>query len=147
MNTAKIDGILRKRCKGMFLGVYARDRLPNKLPAKRPLMLVCNTDPHNKPGEHWVVLYIGNDSCGEYFDSFAMNPCLTFERYLNKYCKRWTSCKRHVQNIFSKYCGHYCIFYSLFRSIGYDIDVVIDCFKDDTVLNDLMVHKFVCELL
>ena len=64
MNTAKIDGILRKRCKGMFLGVYARDRLPNKLPAKRPLILVCNTDPHNKPGEHWVVLYIGNESCG-----------------------------------------------------------------------------------
>lgn len=147
MRTDEITNILQKRCRGIFLGVFPLDRLPSRLPAKRPLLLVCNTHPHFKPGEHWVVLYIGKDSRGEYFDSFGTKPCLTFERYLNKYCNHYVNNNRQIQSVLSQFCGHYCIFYCLFRSIDYDINDVVKCFTLDTTLNDFMVHNFVCKLL
>ena len=37
-------------------GVYAADRLPRTIP-DRPLLYIANTDPHFKPGCHWVVIY------------------------------------------------------------------------------------------
>jgi len=46
--------------------VYA-DRLPNE-----PRLLVCNTDPSHRLGEHWVVIYVDDEGrYGEYFDSFG----------------------------------------------------------------------------
>ena len=66
MDTKKIFRVLHQRCKDTFLGVFACDRLPRRIPPKRPLLLVCNTHPHMKPGEHWVVIFIGENSTGVY---------------------------------------------------------------------------------
>ena len=71
----------------MFLGVFPNDGLPEILPPRRPLLLVCNTAKHDQPGDHWVVLYI--DIRGEYFDSFGRAPEPTFQLYLDKYCNSY----------------------------------------------------------
>ena len=54
MNTNEIDQILRrdKRVGGIFIGVFASDRLPTRVP--RPAALVVNLDPAHKPGIHWI---------------------------------------------------------------------------------------------
>jgi len=143
MDATKIESLLRKRCGKIFLGVFAIDRLPQKLPTRRPLLLVCNTDPHDRPGEHWISLYI--DNRGEYFDSFGEEPRKIFELYLNKHCNTWTKSARALQSVLSSFCGHYCVFYCLFKCLNYDIVSISNVFSSDTALNDYIVHKFVCD--
>ena len=143
MDATKIDQLLRRRCGKTFLGVYAIDRLPRRLPARRPLLLVCNTDPHDRPGEHWIVLYI--DIRGEYFDSFGEPPRSTFELYLNKHCNSFNRTDDAIQSVLSSFCGHYCVFYCLFRCLDYDIFAIANVFTKDTALNDFLVHRFVCD--
>jgi hypothetical protein len=145
MNSEQINSTLKTRCGDQFYGVYSKDALPRNLPSRRPLIIVCNTDPSNQPGEHWVALYI--DSHGEYFDSFGRKPEKTFERFMNKHCTAWTFNDKQLQSIVSYFCGQYCVFYALYRSIGFDMNSVISCFTSDTGVNDFIVHKFICRLI
>jgi hypothetical protein len=55
-------------------GVYARNRLPRRLNV--PSALVENTDPDDRPGTHWVALYIDANSRGEYYDPTGRPPFL-----------------------------------------------------------------------
>jgi hypothetical protein len=49
MNTLDIERVINddKTCRGLFQGVFSIDTLPPD-----PRLLVCNTDPSNKPGKH-----------------------------------------------------------------------------------------------
>src|SRR6218665_4035570 len=89
MNGARIESILRKdaKCRRVFLGVFPSDRLPNRFDS--PALMVCNTDPHDKPGEHWIVIYVEDGSYGEYFDSFGLPPNAIFRTFLNRHCGNW----------------------------------------------------------
>ena len=40
-----------------WLGVFARDELHDLRHMQRPFALVFNTDPHDKPGQHWLAIY------------------------------------------------------------------------------------------
>jgi len=142
MNSIKIQQLLKKRCGQTFLGVFPIDRLPQRLPPRRPLLLVCNTDPHDKPGNHWIALYIAHN--GEFFDSFGEPPQKTFELYLEKHCNSFTVNNKVLQSILSAFCGHYAIFYCLMKMLNYDLNEIIACFGTDTALNDYIVHQFVC---
>ena len=146
MNSERIGKILQPKCKPYFLGVFASDRLPARLPPRRPLLLVCNTDKHDRPGEHWVVIYLGTRR-GEYFDSYGQPPIPLFERYLTKFCSRWIFNDKKIQSFMTEFCGHYCIFYCLYKRLGYSLKSIADCFTEDETLNDFMVHKFVCDLI
>ena len=75
MNTDQLDRAIRLYAKH-FDGVFSGDRLPTK-----PRLLVCNTDPSDESGEHWIAIYVNDDEYyGEYFDSLGRAPTLTFER-------------------------------------------------------------------
>ena len=147
MNTTELLKILNVRCKGILLGIFARDRLPAKLPPRRPLLIVCNTDPHDKPGEHWIVMYIGSNGVGEYFDSYGLYPQKVFENYILRNCSTLLWNKKALQSVISRFCGHYCVFFSLFKVLEYEMKDIVDCFSEDTALNDVIVHKFVCDNL
>jgi len=148
MHTRRIHMILNSKCKHRFLGVFAKDRLPAKLPAKRPLILVCNTDPHYKCGEHWIVIFIGRADTAEYFDSYGEEPLPIFRRYLDKFSSRWIHNEKRLQSVMSRLCGHYCIFYSLFKCLDYSMKDITNSFvENDTTLNDYMVHRFVCDAI
>ena len=54
----------------MFLSVFSCDRLPSRFDV--PALIVCNTDLHDAPGEHRVVLYLKSGSYGEFLDSFGL---------------------------------------------------------------------------
>ncbi len=146
MNTVEINRLLRARCRNMFLGVFSSDRLPKTLPPRRPLMMVCNTDPHNRPGEHWVVLYIGKNGVGEYFDSLKQQPPRVFKNYLNKWTSNFKTNSRQLQSAASHFCGQYSVFYCLFRSLGYSLHAIDSCFTDDQGANDVMVHALICRM-
>jgi hypothetical protein len=139
MNTGEIDNKLRRMCGRNFLGVFARDRMP----ARRPLLMVINTENHNKPGEHWVVICLDRDAKGEFFDSYGRSPVGLFRAYLEKFCGEWICNTTRVQSVISSCCGNYCIFYTYFKTHGFSMKEIMNCFIDDTAFNDLMVQRFV----
>ena len=147
MNSVEINRILRTRCRGQFVGVFAIDRLPQTLPPRRPLLLVCNTDPHDKPGKHWIAIYVGSDSKGEYFDSFCQPPPARIKNYLNKFCTTFSTGIRQLQSASSRFCRQWVIFYCLFRSLNYSMIDINSCFSNDTGMNDVFVYAIVCKLI
>ena len=143
MDSDKIRKYLEKRLgKELFGGVFSSDNLPTTV--KKPLLLVCNTDQRDLPGEHWVAIYLDEDGSGEFFDSFGREPGRPFNDFMDKHCTRWTFNDRQLQNITSSFCGHYCIFYCMYRSVGLDLNFIASKFTRNTFINDHLVHVFVC---
>jgi len=138
MNSDEIDRFLRTRLRD-FDGVFSIDHLPDN-----PRLLVCNTDPSDKPGRHWIAIYVGDDGCGDFFDSFGRRPSLYLERYMNRNCLSWNFNDRQLQSVVSKFCGHYCIYFCILRSNGIDMRKIVRSFSSDTGLNDMLVHTYVC---
>jgi len=84
MNTDQLDRTIRLYVK-RFDGVFSSDRLPTK-----PRLIVCNTDPSDESGEHWIAIYVDDGGhCGEYFDSLGRAPTRAFERYMDEHCREW----------------------------------------------------------
>ena len=137
MNSDEIDRFLRRRLRN-FDGVFSIDNLP-----ENPRLLVCNTDPSDKPGRHWVAISVEN-GCGEYFDSFGRRPNCEFERYMNRHCSSWHFNDKQLQSIVSKFCGYYCIYFCIIRSRCVDMRKVVRSLTSDTGLNDVLVHAYVC---
>lgn len=147
MDTNRIESTLNRKCGERFMGVYPCDRLPATLPSTRPILIVGNTDRHDRPGKHWIAMKI-DDKRGEYFDSFAQPPPTVFKNFMNKHCDSWIQNDHQLQSITSAYCGHYTIFYCLYSSVGHDMIDIVNWFsRRDTGLNDWFVHKFVCKLI
>ena len=75
MNTAQVEALLREdpATRNLLGGVYPCDKLPRRRrPSER--LFVANTDPHTKPGTHWVAFYFGPGGRCLYFDSYDCHP-------------------------------------------------------------------------
>ena len=139
MNTYELERVIRQYVK-RFDGVFSSDRLPTK-----PRLLVCNTDPSDMPGAHWIAIYVDDDGhYGEYFDSLGREPARVFERYMNEHCREWTFNRKQLQSITSRFCGHYCACFCILRSSGFHM---LRYFTDDTGLNDVVVHELICSIV
>ena len=126
-----------------FRGVFACDQLPKQY-MPRPSALVINTDPADKPGQHWVAIYITQDGVGEYFDSYGKGPNIPqIEHFLRKNAKSFIYNRRHLQGTFSTVCGQYTIFFLLHRCRELSMDKIMKLFSSDTTDNDLNVNHFV----
>ena len=61
-------------------GVFTAEQLPRTIP-NRPLLFIANTDPHFKPGCHWVVVFFYEEHI-EYFDPLGTESNSMREDYL-----------------------------------------------------------------
>ena len=59
-----------------WLGVFARDELPDVTREIRLWCLILNTDPNNHAGTHWLALYAPLSNGIELFDSFGLSPSM-----------------------------------------------------------------------
>ena len=128
-----------KRCH-CFVGVFPRDKLPTI--KKYPFCVVVNTDPANKPGQHWVAIF-GTQKKTEYFDSFGLPP---FHHEILNFIE---NCKGNIefntitlQTATAKTCGHYCVIFILMRCEGYTFDHMISIFTRNTLLNDILAKLY-----
>jgi len=138
MNTTQIERILKDV--DNFQGVFSVDTLP-----PRPRLLVCNTEPSSKSGEHWIAINVDERTGrGEYFDSFGRPPPGVFRDYLNRHCIAWIYNRKQLQSVVSSFCGYYCCFYCLCK-YKLDLPKIVACFTNDTGFNDYIVHSFVCQ--
>ena len=143
MNTNRIRDILSrdKRTRDTFRGVFARNELPTTATTG---LYVCNTDPIDKPGGHWVVIYIDKNKRAEYFDSFGLPPLFDeFEQFMINNSKFWLHNSKVVQDVYSSACGHHCIFFCIQRSIGFDMGAIANMYTSNTTFNDEIAQKFV----
>ena len=92
-------------------------------------------------------MYLGKDGNGEFFDSFGRSPLPLFYDFMDKHCINWIFNDEQLQSVISRFCGHYCVFYCLFKSLHYSMVSIVNCFSNDTSLNDVIVHDFVCNKL
>ena len=103
-----------------WLGVYARDELPDLNHQHRPFALVLNTDPHDKPGQHWLAMYAPPSGPIELFDSFGFMPeFYGFDNLNYKYSSL------QLQPDSSNTCGYYCLFFIERRSSNLSFNQVV----------------------
>ena len=57
--------------KPSFYGTIACNRLPKNPLKSRPQGYIVNTDPHDKPGEQWLVVWTHGNIC-EVIDSYGL---------------------------------------------------------------------------
>ena len=127
------------------MGVFSSDTLPTSI-KKRPAIIVCNTDPSDRSGEHWICIYIDRNRCGEFFDNFGRRPCQPFCSFMDNHCINWTYNDRQLQHILSNLSGAYCIFFAIFKSYGHDMRRIVCAFTDDPMLNDRIMDRFIRKL-
>lgn len=146
MNSLEIDVILKanKSTKKIFLGVFACDTLPKIVPRRSPVLLICNTQPIRKSGEHWIAIFISKNKYGEYFDSFGLPPQnIYILRFLRRNCIKYKYNSKMIQSLFSNYCGHFCIMYVYYKSMFKSFESFIKHFNEKNLkANDNIVLNF-----
>ena len=143
MNTLEIDTLLKKHphSRPVFMGVYARNRLPRLLNV--PSVLVGNTDPDHRMGQHWVAISIDANSKGEYYDPTGRPPFLRpYVNFVKKHCHTWICNTVRVQQEGSTVCGQHCIYYLIYRCAGQIMADVTRLLENPVEATDI-VKKFV----
>lgn len=94
-----------------------------------------------------VAIYFSQEGKGEYLDSYGIPPLIPgFYTFLEKNTVSWRFNDRTLQGPHSRVCGHYCVFYMLYRCRGRSMDSVVAMFDDDTNDNDDFVYRFISNL-
>ena len=113
MNSLEILNIVKSDAftKTVFTDVLPSDRLPGRIQT-RPRGFIVNIDPADKPGTHWLVIFITTDGKGEFWDPFAQRPGFyspNFTQFLNKHCNTFMWNRKALQAASSDVCGQICI--------------------------------------
>ena len=109
-----------------FIGVFPCDKLPNIIHA--PCSFICNTDPSNKPGTHWIAMFFDTETSMDYFDSNGITPSGPFAKYLKPVEKIRFSIVR-LQDPGSIVCGEYAVHFLKSRSLGQTLDEFVNCMQ------------------
>ena len=141
MDTKTINKLLRNT--RYFIGTFACNKLPKKFP--KPALFIVNTDPADKPGEHWIGLYVNHKGNGEYFDSFGLPPLnKDIINFLIENCRNgFVYNPRTLQCLDCISCGHYCVVYVKNRSNGKTFCDFINLFTTNQFKNESIVRKYV----
>jgi len=128
LHTSEIECLARRVCLPpvKWLGVFARDQLPDLTHVPRPFALVFNTDPHNKPGQHWLAIYGSRDGPLELFDSFGMPP--SYYGFTISFIYSPSS----FQSLASELCGNYTLYFICLRSRNISFNQIISFLKSIT---------------
>lgn len=125
-----------------WLGVFARDELPDLRRVNRPSALVFNSDPKDKPGQHWLAIFLPKQGPAEFFDSFGYPPSFYSLDSLGFTHQRYS-----YQSILSVLCGHYCIMFIYFRSLGKSFRQIIELLDyHKSTGTDRFVHDLVSRI-
>jgi hypothetical protein len=140
MDSLQIFHALKPILGDACLGVFPCDKIPLK--PLSPCGFIVNTDPSNRPGSHWIAIFIQNDNNIEYFDSYGRKPTGLILKWFKKHKKRWINSQR-IQGSFSSVCGHYSIYFLVKRWKGCLPNQVLKPFNKDFEENDQMITDWV----
>lgn len=134
------------KIKNHNVGVFPSDKIPIKW--IRPSAFVINTDAHNRPGTHWVAIYLAKNGNVSYFNSLGKSQIITnLEKLIRKNCKIYRHNTIQLQSKYSSVCGQYCIMFLNFMSKGMCMDTFINTFFTSKLHeNDTLVERYVTSL-
>ena len=58
----------------------------------------------------------------------------------------WIYNRKTLQALFSNVCGHYCVYYILFRCRGVPLHAIVSDFTSNLTENDRSISRFIREL-
>lgn len=126
--------------RNIFKGVFPCDCLPNNF--SLPAAFVINLSPHDEPGSHWVALYISENGCGFYFDSFGLKPTnFHINSFIRMHCKSARYNKNQLQHISSNKCGRFCCVFVTLVLKSCSIDNFLMRFGLNLFVNDFIVEN------
>jgi len=146
---ATADAIL----KSYFYGTVACDRLPRRPIKKEPRGYIMNTDPHDRPGRHWLALWTRSGNVCDVMDSYALllesyETQEPLQDWLKSQWKYVIYNEESLQSIYSKRCGNYALFYLKDRARGQSMNDFLRRFsKHDYVDNDHKVGQMLEKLI
>ena len=92
------------------------------------------------------MIYIDNKKRAKFLDSFGVYPSVRgFETFLENISLRWTHNNKTLQHPFSDACGYHCIFLSVYRCVGFDMNAIVNIYTNNLMYNDAIVKEFVRE--
>ena len=137
------------RVRREFRGVYPSDRLPKFIVNGQAHAFIINTDPHNKPGEHWVALYITSFGKCIYFDSFGIPPFIpAIQNFISRNSLNMTYNRLVLQPFSSLKCGLYCIYFIYKMCYGYGLYELLQPFNPESPThNDMIIHHLIRDVI
>ena len=109
-----------------FEGVYPSDHL--KTFSRKPDLIVVNTHPSNKPGDHWLLFFNGGPGVIEMFDSLGRDPehyGKDIQDFITRFASTVKFINHRVQPVNSALCGLYCLYYAYFRCNGKSMNSIV----------------------
>ena len=140
METDRISQLLARDPLMCHYEVVTKDTLPEVV-STYPSAFVCNTHDSDRPGEHWVAMYV--DEIGVYFDPYGQKPQHTeFTNFMNEHCSQWPSNDHNLQSPISTVCGQYCVACLMFRCRNISMHAFAHLFTSDLIANDCRVYDW-----
>lgn len=142
MDTYTIYKVLKSKVwiRDIFCGVYPINLLPTKL--VKPCLFIVNTDQSNLPGQHWFTIHINEKSNCFIFDSFGKIPQNNYlYKFLKYNCTKIYYNSKLLQNVFSPFCGQYCVVFVAFIARGYKYEDFFNLFSNNTLYNDDLINN------
>jgi len=146
MNTTQIKDCLTSDAftRTHFKGVYPRNAfIATSLHANS--MYICNLDNSDKPGSHWIAVYITSKLHVEYFDSYGLPPIFTdLQDHLRNYTSHILINHVPLQGLNSVVCGQHCLVFLLLRARSYTMSEITRFFSGHTPeVRDHSVFAFI----
>ena len=132
------------KCAPVFRGVFASDMLPTYLNKGTTHALVVNLDAHDKPGSHWVGVFINASGSCIYFDPIGFPPFEhTIKDFISRNCTALQCNTMTIQNILSYTCGYYVIYFLRQMVRG----VALKAFQSNFKVNNFHLNdSFICNV-
>lgn len=110
------------------------------------MCIIVNTDPSNKPGKHWLALYVDQNRNAEFFDSygFGLEHYSFVKDFLIRNEVSLSKCNtRQLQGSLSSTCGQFCLYFLFWRCRDLPFEKIMSSFAQSTDTNDIFVTSFV----
>ena len=120
--------------------------------------VVFNTDPHNKPGQHWMSLYMDLSGINikrvpaiYYFDSYGRKPGKEVSKLIKKVRKQGEKCNNPVKYFYNDkeyqnkeaQCGMYCIHFIKEMQKGIDFKKFLNSGLSDKKMVEVRDDYFI----
>ena len=130
-----------------FDGIYSSDTLTDI--TIQPKMIICNTHPSHKEGEHWLLFFFEKNNV-DFFDSLGKKLEYygrEFTDFVKMYADTYQESNDRIQPINSSLCGYYCLYYAYYRCKGYDMNTILNKMSvESNNIYEFVLKKFcICE--
>ena len=143
LSTTELETLAREDAtlRPLFRGVFAADRLPRAGPDGG---YIVNTDPHDRPGRHWLGLWVDQTTC-QVMDSYGLPLRVYGDPDLHLWLSQFATVVRGdktLQALDSMACGHYALQFLKAQANGMDLAQFLSLWSDtDFVENDKRVGR------